>query len=112
MTKQWRKADIRDLINYSVDKFETMIPCATQILELLTFILNVREWHNKEGKAKLLKQEKEPFLFRVFSVPGKDEIEVPSEVVWVIVNQLEETLDDKCDYLAELCGYNRITDTI
>ena len=110
--KHWYDEEVHDLVNYSDSKFETRIPCADEVLKLNYFIWQMMLMYSKKDKATLIIPKDQPVLFRVFHIGQSKpfEIEVPEDAVWQVVHQTKRMLDDKCDYLAELCGYKRKED--
>ena len=113
MKKQWIDDEVRDLVDFSDKKFETRLPCADEALKLNSFIWDMRVLFNKKDTAKLVAPMVETsWLFRVFHIGHSRpwEIEVPEDAIWAIVGQSRQMLDDKCNYLAELCGYERKKD--
>lgn len=111
--KPWYDEEVHDLVNYSDSKFGTRIPCADEVLKLNHFIWNMRVFFGKKDKANLVAPMVEKsWLFRVFHIGHSRpwEIEVPEDAVWAVVGQAVQMLDDKCNYLAELCDYKRKED--
>lgn len=104
MIRHWYEDEVRDLVNYSEQVFETIIPCAEEIQKLDRFIWEMTILYNKGKKARFIVPEKRSFLFRVSNIR---EIDVPEDAVWLVVSQAKQILDNKCKYLAELCGYKR-----
>ena len=113
MNKPWYDEEVQDLVKYSEQRFEATIPCASEILHLNHFLFEMRVLFTKRDKAKLVvPMVEQSFLFRVFHIGQSRpwEIEVPEDAVWAFVPQVSKMLNDKCDYLAELCGYKRKED--
>lgn len=110
MKKHWLYNEVRDLVDFSDKKFGTRLPCADEVLKLNGFIWDMRVLFDKKDKAKLVApMVEQSWLFRVFHIGQSRpwEIEVPEAAVWAVVGQAVQMLDDRCNYLAELCGYER-----
>ena len=110
MTKPWYYDEVCNLAKFSDKKYKTRIPYAEEVLKLNDFIFEMRMLFSKKDTAKLIAPtENRHFLIRVFHI-GRSipmEIDLPEDAVWEVVHKTAQILNDRCDDLTELCGYER-----
>lgn len=103
---------ILELCDYSKEKFDIELPLAKEVLKLNRFCWEVFEFFNKKHDSvvvELQKDEPKKALLKWFHFYGfgsrTETIEIPEDVVWVIHGKCLEILNDKCEGLAEMCGW-------
>ena len=110
----WYAGDkmILELFNYSRQKLGVEIPLAKEVLHLSSFCWELSTFFNKERdnvKVELQKQQPKKAILKwfhlTFDSSRTETLEVPEDAIWAIRGQCLEILDEKCEELAELCGW-------
>lgn len=105
MKKKWNDIDIEALLDYSKEKFQIKLPIAKEIEHLQDFLFELRTFfglnHEKIQKTKTF-----PRLFR-YGWEKVNTIELPEDAVRAISEILWDVLNEKCNHLSELCGFEK-----
>ena len=104
--------EIRKLLEFSANKFDTEIPLAKEIWHLSHFCWELSTFFNKyDDSVKLELQKRKPQnailkWFHCTMFGGRTEtIEIPEDAIWEIHGWCLKHLDNKCEILAEMCGW-------
>lgn len=105
--------EIIELVNYSTRKFDIELPLGREILHLSHFCWELAAFFNKKGDSVRLELQdrKEPKMailkwFHFYGCGSRTEtLEVPEDAIWEIHGKCLEYLDEKCERLAEMCGW-------
>lgn len=100
----WTEEEIKKLRKYAAEIFKTEIPLSAEIEKIQIFINQSKPGYKKMS-SKLVKTNSVRLMwlpdFWVFPV----EVEIPENIMGIILEQSKTLLDQRCDELAALCGY-------
>lgn len=104
---------IQELAECSKKKFGIELPLATEILHLSSFCWSLAtffdkkrgdsvqvELQSKESKNALLR-----WFRRTFDGSITETLELPEDAIWEIHGNLLESLNKKCEQLADMCDW-------
>ena len=101
---------VRELVEYSNDKFGIEIPLAKEVSHMSYFCWDLSTHFNRMHdwvSVELEKPKKGLLKWCHFYGTGArtETLEIPESVVWEIQDKCVEILNDKCEELAEMCGW-------
>lgn len=103
---------IKELIDYSRKKFDIELPLAKEVLHMNHYCWSVACFFNGKHdrvSVELKKDKPKKALLRWWHYFGTgswtETLEIPEDVVWEIHYRCLEILNDKCEELAEMCGW-------
>ena len=108
---RWCEAEINELYIYSLSALETEIPLAREIRITVDFLQACRFCQRGERDRMFLVSEiKTETRYKIRFLPSRydsrtEEIAIPEGVLMCAYNPVRHILDNKCDYLAKICGY-------
>ena len=102
----WTLEKIKELRSYAQKYFGTELPISEEILKLSLFL----EQSNYEFKRDLPKIERVVkytlrWLPNFWTSPM--DIEIPKEVMDSLRSSVSDLLEQRCDTLAQMCGYQK-----
>lgn len=105
-------SETRELFDYSRRKFGVELPLAREVLHISHFCWELQCFYNSNYDSLKLELQKEPpkkAILKWWHFYGTgartDTLEVPEAIVWKIRGQCLEILQEKCEELAEMCGW-------
>ena len=102
----WTEKEIKSLRKYAYDVFKTEIPLSGEIEKIQIFLDQ-----SKMGFKKMSPKIVKTVTATVQWVPNfwnfPMEIEIPDSVMGIIRDQCGVLLNQRCDELAGLCGYEQ-----
>lgn len=110
---RWSEEEISELIRYANDVLEVEIPLATDIRKTVEYLQACRLIGRSErDRMFLVADVKTEVRYKIRFMPSRyssdtEELPIPEDVLMCAYNGVRRILDNKCDYLAERCGYKK-----
>ena len=111
----WYAGDskIQELAECSKKKFGIELPLVTDILHLSSFCWGLATFFDKKRgdsvQVELQSKESKNALLRwihpTFYGTRTETLELPEDAIWEIHGNLLESLNEKCEQLADMCGW-------
>lgn len=110
---RWSEEEIFELIRYANDTLEVEIPLAKDIRKTVEYLQACRLTRRGERDRMFLVAEvKTEVRYKIRFLPSRyssdtKKLPIPEDVLMCAYNGVRRILDNKCDYLAERCGYKK-----
>lgn len=110
---RWSEEEIFELIRFANSVFEVEIPLAAEIRKTIEYLQACRLIGRTDNNRMFLVAEvKTEVKYKIRFMPSRfssntEELPIPEDVLMCAYNGVRKILDNKCDYLAERCGYKR-----
>ena len=110
---RWSEEEIPELLSYAQSVLETEIPLAKEIRTTVNYLQACRLCRRGPKDAMFLVAEiRTEVKYKIRFLPSRydsrtEEIAIPEDVLMCAYNGVQRILDNKCDYLANICGYSK-----
>lgn len=99
----WTEEEIKHLKKYAAETFKTEIPLSAEIEKIQLFIQQNTGYRKIGSKLVRTNSVGLRWLPDFWTYPV--EVDIPDNIMGIILEQSKTLLDQRCDELSNLCGY-------
>ena len=110
---RWSEDEIPELLSHAREVLETDIPLSCDISKTVDYLKACRFINRDERDRMILVADiRTEIRYRIRFMPYRcsqrtEELAIPEDVLACAYNSVHRILDNKCDFLAKVCGYRK-----